>query len=116
MADLNGKRIAILATHGDKLKKSRSLSSILATQWPEMWYRSEYRYALVGHLHHLKEIDQDVVILEVDKHSKTRIQFTRTAILDIIDSAAVRDDTSEPEETTTDEAEAGTEVPPIPSS
>ena len=50
---------AILATHGDKLKKSRSLSSILATQWPEMWYRSEYRYALVGHLHHLKEIDQD---------------------------------------------------------
>lgn len=50
---------AILATHGDGLKKSRSLSSILSTQWPEMWGRSRFRYALVGHLHHLKEIDQD---------------------------------------------------------
>ena len=64
----------------------------------------------------VKEIDQDVVVLEVDKHSKTRIQFTRTAILDITDSAAVQDDASEPEETTTDEAEAEAEVPPIPGS
>ena len=64
----------------------------------------------------VKEIDQDVVVLEVDKHSKTRIQFTRTAILDIIDSAAVQDDASESEETTTDEAEAEAEVPPIPDS
>ena len=64
----------------------------------------------------VKEIDQDVVVLEVDKHSKTRIQFTRTAILDIIDSAAVQDDASDPEETTTDEAEAEDEVPPIPDS
>ena len=32
----------------------------------------------------VKLTDQDV-ILEVDKTSKTRIQFTRTAILDILD-------------------------------
>ena len=63
----------------------------------------------------VKEIDEDVVVLEVDKHSKTRIQFTRTAILDIVDSTAVQD-ASEPEETTTGEAEAEVEAPPIPGS
>ena len=63
----------------------------------------------------VKATDEDIV-LEVDKHSKTRIQFTRTAILDIIDSAAVQDDASESEETTTSKAEAEAEVPPIPDS
>ena len=60
----------------------------------------------------VKEIDQDVVILEVDKHSKTRIQFSRTAIRDIIDSApAEEEDAPEPVAEGTEE-----NLPPIPNS
>ena len=54
----------------------------------------------------VKLTEQDV-ILEVDKTSKTRIQFTRTAILDILDvqggqAAASDDGKSEGEEASVD--------------
>ena len=61
----------------------------------------------------VKETELDVV-LEVDKHSKTRIQFQRTAIQDVINSAAVQED-SESREESDIEAESGSEadVPPM---
>ena len=59
----------------------------------------------------VKATDEDIV-LEVDKHSKTRIQFSRTAIRDIIDSApAEEEDAPEPVAEGTEE-----NLPPIPNS
>ena len=45
----------------------------------------------------VKETELDVV-LEVDKHSKTRIQFQRTASQDVINSAAAQEDSESREE------------------
>ena len=61
----------------------------------------------------VKETELDVV-LEVDKHSKTRIQFQRTAIQDVINSAAAQEDSESREESDV-EAESGSEadVPPM---
>ena len=61
----------------------------------------------------VKETELDVV-LEVDKHSKTRIQFQRTAIQDVINSVAVQED-SESREESTGKVESGSEadVPPM---
>lgn len=60
----------------------------------------------------VKETEQDVV-LEVDKHSKTRIQFQRTAIQDVINSTAAQE-TAEPREES-GKAESGSEdgAPPM---
>ena len=61
----------------------------------------------------VKETELDVV-LEVDKHSKTRIQFQRTAIQDVINSTAAQQD-SESREESTGKVESGSEadVPPM---
>lgn len=61
----------------------------------------------------VKETELDVV-LEVDKHSKTRIQFQRTAIQDVINSAAVQEN-SESREESTGKVESGSEAdaPPM---
>ena len=59
----------------------------------------------------VKETELDVV-LEVDKHSKTRIQFQRTAIQDVINSAAVQE-AAESQEESDGKAESELEAPPM---
>ena len=61
----------------------------------------------------VKETELDVV-LEVDKHSKTRIQFQRTAIQDVINSATASQEAVESREET-GKVESGSEadVPPM---
>jgi len=61
----------------------------------------------------VKETELDVV-LEVDKHSKTRIQFQRTAIQDVINSATASQETVESREES-GKAESGSEddAPPM---
>lgn len=60
----------------------------------------------------VKETELDVV-LEVDKHSKTRIQFQRTAIQDVINSTAAQESAESREES--GKAESGSEdgAPPM---
>tara|TARA_B110000014_G_scaffold110170_2_gene75454 strand:+ start:40 stop:486 length:447 start_codon:yes stop_codon:yes gene_type:complete len=60
----------------------------------------------------VKETELDVV-LEVDKHSKTRIQFQRTAIQDVINSTAAQETAQQREES--GKAESGSEdnAPPM---
>lgn len=60
----------------------------------------------------VKEADQDILV-EVDKHSKTRIRFTRTAVLDILDRGAVEEASQSSEDSAEDGQE---EAPPIPGS
>ncbi|MEC8934368.1 MAG: preprotein translocase subunit YajC [Planctomycetota bacterium] len=61
----------------------------------------------------VKETELDVV-LEVDKHSKTRIQFQRTAIQDVINSATASQEAVESREES-GKAESGSEdgAPPM---
>lgn len=60
----------------------------------------------------VKETELDVV-LEVDKHSKTRIQFQRTAIQDVINSTAAQESAESREESGKAESESGDGAPPM---
>lgn len=44
------------AHHGDKAKAER-LVMHLASEWPEMWGRTRFRFYFTGHLHHAKLLD-----------------------------------------------------------
>ena len=60
----------------------------------------------------VKETELDVV-LEVDKHSKTRIQFQRTAIQDVINSTAAQESAESREESGKAESESEDGAPPM---
>ena len=60
----------------------------------------------------VKETELDVV-LEVDKHSKTRIQFQRTAIQDVINSTAAQESAESREESSKAESESKDGAPPM---
>ena len=60
----------------------------------------------------VKETELDVV-LEVDKHSKTRIQFQRTAIQDVINSTAAQESAESREESGKAESESKDGAPPM---
>ena len=60
----------------------------------------------------VKETELDVV-LEVDKHSKTRIQFQRTAIQDVINSTAAQESAESREESSKAESESEDGAPPM---
>ena len=60
----------------------------------------------------VKETELDVV-LEVDKHSKTRIQFQRTAIQDVINSTAAQESAESREESGKVESESEDGAPPM---
>ena len=60
----------------------------------------------------VKETELDVV-LEVDKHSKTRIQFQRTAIQDVINSTAAQASAESREESSKAESESKDGAPPM---
>lgn len=54
----------IAAHHGDKAKAER-LVMHLASEWPDMWGRTRFRFYFTGHLHHLKM--QDVGGVQVEQ-------------------------------------------------
>ena len=60
----------------------------------------------------VKETELDVV-LEVDKHSKPRIQFQRTAIQDVINSTAAQESAESREESGKAESESEDGAPPM---
>ena len=41
----------IAATHGDKVKPME-MPALMAARWPQVWGETEFRYALLGHVHH----------------------------------------------------------------
>jgi hypothetical protein len=54
----------LAAHHGDKAKAER-LVMHLASEWPEMWGRTRFRFYFTGHLHHTKM--QDVGGVQVEQ-------------------------------------------------
>ncbi len=41
----------IAAAHGDTMPPAKFIS-LMAAKWPEIWGRTRYRYAMLGHVHH----------------------------------------------------------------
>ena len=43
-------KVLLASTHGDMIKPEQ-MPGVVAAYWPEMWGRTEFRYAYLGHLH-----------------------------------------------------------------
>jgi len=50
--------VMISSTHGDMIKM-KDLAGVMASNWPEMWGQTKYRYGYTGHIHHNSKIEQN---------------------------------------------------------
>ncbi len=47
-------KVMVSATHGDTVKP-KEMPGLMAARWPKDWGQSDYRYAYLGHVHHMEK-------------------------------------------------------------
>jgi predicted phosphodiesterase len=82
----------IFSTHGDKVKP-KNCQGMVANYYPEVWGRTEHRYAIFGHFHHEFKEEINGLMIEIHNtlassdawHSASGYRSKRNAKLIVLD-------------------------------